>query len=147
MLCSSTQLTWFTRWLTKVGILVPTILFEQTTTSVRQSATLQGILSKLLTYWGWDKMVAISSQMALLILLSTNPLWSREAIWRHRFGSTMVCGVKCILTNTDLSSLRFRDIHLTALALDDLKMPINKTRVRIVFLNCLCKSESSSPRN
>ena len=54
-----TQLTWFTRWLTKVWLLTPTTTWAQTTTKVRQLGTVHRCLSKLLTYWGWDKMAII----------------------------------------------------------------------------------------
>ena len=36
--------------------------------------------------------------------------------------------------NVDLSSVKFLGIHLMALSLDDVKMPINKTRLKIAVL-------------
>ena len=53
--------------------------------------------------------------------------WLREWLvaWRHQ---------AITWTNVDLSSMRFDDIHLGALSLEDLKKPINKTRLKIAVL-------------
>ena len=45
--------------------------------------------------------------------------------WRHQ---------AITWTNVDLSSLRSHSIHLCALSLEDLKKPINKTRLKIAVL-------------
>ena len=70
-----------------------------------------------------------------------NPLWSSDAIWRQGSRWTLVQVMACCLrhqaitwTNVDLSSMRSLGIHLRALSLDTVKIPVNKTRSKIAVL-------------
>ena len=72
-----------------------------------------------------------------------NSLWPNGAIWRSGTRSTLPQVMACCLTapshylNIDLSSVRSLGIHLRALSLDDVKIPINKTRLKIAVLKHL----------
>ena len=71
-----------------------------------------------------------------------NSLWPEDAIQRHGTRSTLdqVWLVAWrhqanTWSNVDLSSVRSLGIHLRALSLEDVKIPINKTRLKIAVLN------------
>ena len=70
-----------------------------------------------------------------------NSLWPGDATRQHGTRSTLAQVMAwCLtapshyLTNVDLSSVRCHGIHLRALSLDDVKIPINKTKLKIAVL-------------
>ena len=73
--------------------------------------------------------------------IALNSLWPSDTIWRHKTRSTLAQVMACCLTAPShylnqcwLSSVRSHGIHLMALSLDDAKIPINKTRLKIAVL-------------
>ena len=73
--------------------------------------------------------------------ISTNSLWPGDAIWRHGTRSTLAQVMVCCLTAPShylnqcwLSLVGSLVIHLRALLLDDVMIPINKTRLKIAVL-------------
>ena len=70
-----------------------------------------------------------------------NSLWPSDAIWQHRFGSTLIQVMACCrmvpshyLTNVDVSSIRFGDIHLRAILQKVSQPPIIKISLKITYL-------------
>ena len=103
-----------------VGNLVNTMAADVLATHVaRTSAAI------ILTHWG---LVTPHGDKEL-----SQP-WLRQWLvaWQHQ---------AITWTNVDSSSVRSLSIHLRALSLDDVKIPINKTRLKITFL----KSHSDLP--
>ena len=77
----------------------------------------------------------------LIERLVLNSLWPGDAIWRHGTRSTLAQVMVCCLTAPShylnqcwLSLVGSLVIHLRALLLDDVMIPINKTRLKIAVL-------------
>ena len=64
-----------------------------------------------------------------------NSLWPGDAIWWRGTRSTLAQWHQATTwTNADFSFVRSHGIHQGALSLEDLKKPINKTRLKIAVL-------------
>ena len=76
-----------------------------------------------------------------MTLTNINTLWPVDVIWRHGTRSTLAQVMACCLTPPShylsqccLSSVRSHGIHLRGLSLDDVKIPIDNTRLKIAVL-------------
>ena len=108
---------------------------------------------------GWNSMKQreiLTCQLQLLIMLIISPnvesfhssfhinsLRPSDAIWQHRSGSGNIGSGNGLLpvwhqaitwTNVDSTSVKSCGTQLMALSLEDLKIPISKTRVKTTFL-------------
>ena len=106
-------------------------------------------------WFTWNKMCTVSNFPCpiLKVLKSTqvtlipssyvplNSLWPGDAIWRHRSGSTLAQVMACCLmapghywTNVDLSSVRYRGIHLGVVSLQWPNISVIKVSLNIIYL-------------
>ena len=68
--------------------------------------------------------------------MDINSLWPSDAIWWHWFRSWLVAWQHQAITwtNVDLSSLRSRDVHLTAISLEISQPSVTKISLKSIFL-------------